>query len=163
MTTVELIEEIRAARKEWDDALAGISDADFGAAEISRGWNLKDVLGHLATYLRLNIRHLEAFKKRGKIASMRAKNWYRFNRRETARLKQAPLAQLQEDLESAYRDLLALLPQLNDEDLVKSFPSPWSSNTTQKVRLGTILRADVSRHLREHARDVRRWRANESR
>lgn len=163
MTPAGLIAEIRAARNEWENALKGLSDVDFETAEISRGWSLKDVLGHLATYLRLNVRHLEAFTKRGRIASMRAENWYRFNRREVARLNRAPIAQLRANFDSAFDDLLLLLPRLDEEDLVKSFPSPWSQNTSRKVRLGTILRGDVSRHLREHARDVRKWRANENR
>jgi hypothetical protein len=163
MTTVGLVAEIQAARQEWDEALAGLTDADFEASEISRGWNLKDVVGHLATYLRLNVRHVESYKKRGKIASMRAKNWYRFNQREAARLKQAPLPELRAEFDSAYQDLLAVLTQLRDEDLYKSFPSPWSPNSTQQVRLGTVVRGDVSRHLREHARDVRKWKPSENR
>ena len=154
----ELIAETMQARQEWDEALAGLSDAELVTSEISRGWSLKDVVGHLATYFRLNIRHVEAYMKRGKIASMRARNWYQFNKREAARLKQAPLSGLREELDSAYQELLVLLPRLSDEDLRVSFPSPWSPHSTQKVRLGTILRADVSRHMREHARDVVKWR-----
>jgi DinB family protein len=158
MTRDELIVETQQARREWDEALAGLSDGDLLTAEISRGWNLKDVIGHLATYLRLNVRHVESYRKRGKIASMRAKNWYQFNKRQVARLKQEPLATLRADLDFAYHELLGLLPQLSDKDLQVSFPSPWSPHSGQKVRLGTILRADVSRHLRAHARDVMKWR-----
>lgn len=157
-TINELIAEIEQARQEWQAALTGLTDADFETAEITRGWTLKDVLGHLATYLRLNVRHVAAYKKRKRLASMRAKNWYQFNKREAARLKRAALTQLRADFDSAYRELLALLPTLRDDDLKATFPSPWSPSSKQKVRLGTILRADVSAHLRAHARDVRRWK-----
>jgi uncharacterized damage-inducible protein DinB len=159
----ELIAETRRARQEWDEALSGLSDKDLHTAEISRAWSLKDILGHLATYLRLNVRHVKSYKKRKKIASMRAKNWYQFNKREVVRLKHASAAKLRKEFDEAYDDLVALLPELTDEDLKASFPSPWSRGSSKNVKLGTILRADVSRHIHEHARDVRKWRASADR
>lgn len=161
MTRDELVAETRQARREWDKAVAGLSVSQMLGAEISKGWNLRDVTGHLAAYLRLNIRHVESYLKRGKIASMRAKNWYQFNKREAARLKSTTPAQAKLDLDSAYQELLSVLPNLSDEDLKVKFDSPWSPQSGRQVRLGTVLRADVSRHLREHARDVLKWRARE--
>jgi hypothetical protein len=159
----EVIAETRQARREWDEALAGLSEDELQSAEISMGWNLKDVVGHLGTYIQLNVRHIESFIKRRKIASMRAKNWYQFNKREVARLKHASPSKVRGEMDSALKELMVLLPHLSDEDLNASFPSPWSRESARKVKLGTILRADVSRHLREHARDVRKWRARENR
>lgn len=159
----ELISEMLEARQEWDAAVAGIAHEDALNLEISRGWTYKDVVGHLATYIRLNVRHLELFKKRKRIASMRARNWYQFNKREVVRLKRMPLKRLFHDLDSGFDRLLAEMETLSDEDLKASFPSPWSPLSGGKVRLGTILRADVSRHLREHARDVRKRRASANR
>lgn len=159
----ELIAETKIARREWDRALKGISDLDFRKAQIYKAWTPKDIAGHLATYLQLNIRHVQSYLRRRAIASMRAKNWYQFNKREAVRLKHASTKKVLRDLDSAYTDLISLLPKLSDEDLKVSFPSPWSPASGRKVRLGTILRADVSRHLKEHAGDLRKWKVRENR
>jgi uncharacterized damage-inducible protein DinB len=161
LTIDELLSETRQARRDWDEAVKGLSDGDYENSEISKGWSLKDVTGHLATYLRLNVRHVKSYMRRRKLVSMRAKNWYRFNQREVVRLKHEAAPRLKRELESAYDELLVQLTRLSDQDLKACFPSPWSPASGRQVRLGTILRADVSRHLREHARDVRNWRGRE--
>lgn len=163
LTREELIAESQIGWREWSEAIEGVSRREMNKAEISRGWSLKDVVGHLATYIRLNVRHVEAYQKRGKIVSMRAKNWYQFNKRQVKKLKQEPLGKLEKELRTAYVDLMSLLPNLTDADLKAPFPSPWSPKSGRFVKLGTILRADVSRHLHEHARDVRKWRERENR
>lgn len=155
--------EIQSARREWTKAVAGLKADVYTSNPVTSSWTLKDIVGHLATYLQLNVAHLRAYKKRRKLASMRAQNWYRFNRRESSRLKNAPLKKLQADFESAYAELLAELATLKDDDLKATFPSPWSRNDTRRTRLSSVLRADVSRHLAEHARDVEKWRASEHR
>lgn len=143
----------------WDDSIAGLTDADFVTAEISPQWTLKDVLAHPTTYFDLNVRHIRAYKKRSALASMRARNWYQFNQREAARQKKTPVSEIRADFERAYNDLIDELSGLTDDDLKASFPSPWSQNDTRKVRLATVLRADVSNHIKEHARAVLKWRA----
>ena len=106
-----LVREIEEARRQWDEAVAGLSDDDFLTAEISRGWTLKDVLAHLASYLELNSRHVRAVKKRKRLASMRAKNWYQFNKREAARNKKMPLNEARGAFELAYGELLLVLTE----------------------------------------------------
>lgn len=155
-----LVNEVKQARQTWDDSFAGLNDADFENAEISPHWTLKDVLAHLTTYLDLNVRHLRAYRKRKTLASMRARNWYQFNKREAARQKKTPLSKIRADFERAYNELIDEMSGLTDDDLKASFPSPWSQNETRKVRLATVLRADVSNHFKEHARAVEKWRAS---
>ncbi len=155
-----LTQEIEDGRRTWEEAVAGLSDKDFLTAEISRGWMLKDVLAHLASYLELNARHIRAVKKRKRFASMRAKNWYQFNKREAARNKKMSLKEARRAFENAYADLLRELATLNDDALLLRCPSPWSENETRTIALASVLRGDVSSHLREHARDVEKWRLN---
>jgi uncharacterized damage-inducible protein DinB len=156
-----LAAEIHAARREWDQAVAGLSDDDFSRAQITAQWTLKDVLAHLAAYLELDVKHLQAYKKRGTLASMRARNWYQFNKRQAARHKKMPLVEVRAAFENGYNQLLTELDTMNDDAWKQSFPSPWSQNETRKVRLATVLRADVSNHLREHARQVSQWRESQ--
>lgn len=153
-----LISEIQEGRHQWDAAVAGLSDEDVESAEIVPGWTLKMLMGHLAAYLRLNAAHLRAYTKRKHLASMRARNWNQFNKREAEKLKEAPLARVRADFEAAYAELCRRLPTLSETDLKQSFPSPWSAKTTHRTRLTTVLRADVSNHFGEHARQVLAWR-----
>src|SRR5581483_10109363 len=135
-----LTQEIQNARQQWDEAVAGLDDQDYLTAEISRGWTLKDVLAHLAAYLDLNARHLRAVKKRKKLASMRARNWYQFNKREAARNKKIALKDARKSFEHSYKDLLNEMAGITDEQLQEKFPSPWARQETRTVRLATVLR-----------------------
>lgn len=159
-TRAVLIQEIEDARREWDEAVVGLSNDDFLTAEISRGWNLKDVLVHLTSYLELNARHIRAVKKRKRFASMQAPNWYQFNKRQAARSKKTPLKEARRAFGAAYMDLLDEMAMLQNDILLSRFPSPWSEKETRTITLATVLRADISSHLREHARDVQKWRLN---
>ena len=155
---ISLSERLEIAWREWNDALAGLDDVDF-ELPVYRQWNLKDILGHLFSYLHLALRHVHAYKKRKRLASPRAPSYSYFNRREAARLKRVPLAQLRADMGAAYRDLIVLLPTLSDEDLRKVFPAQWR-NSKYHTTLRALLREEAE-HLRIHAADVKNWRGRE--
>jgi hypothetical protein len=108
-----LIERIELAWREWNDAIAGLDDADFERM-VYRQWNLKDVTGHVFAYLDLALRHVESYKKRKRLASPRAPSYSYFNRREAERLRGVPLARLRADIDAAHRELRALV--LDDID-----------------------------------------------
>jgi hypothetical protein len=58
-----------------------------------------------------------------------------------------------------YRELVAVVPTLTDEDLRKVFPAQWW-NSTYHTTLRAILRENAE-HLQIHAVDVRDWRERE--
>jgi uncharacterized damage-inducible protein DinB len=144
------------ARREWNEAVAGLRASDYDAPNISKAWNVKDVLGHLLAYNALHVRHIESYLRRRKLASPRAPSYSYFNRREAARLKTVPLGELQTRFDASYRRLRDLLPALDDADLRQTFPSQWW-NSTGNVTLGGILREEAN-HIRAHAADVKKWR-----
>jgi hypothetical protein len=143
------------AMREWNDALAGLADADF-ARMVYHKWNLKDVFGHVFAYLDLTLRHVRSYKKRKRLASPRAPSYAYFNRREAERLRAVPLAQLRANLGATYRELVALIPTLSADDLKKEFPAQWT-NSHYKTTLRYQLRENAS-HLAIHAREVKAWR-----
>jgi hypothetical protein len=155
---ISLSERLKIAWREWNDALAGLDDANF-ELPVYRQWDLKDILGHVYSYLHLALRHVHSYKKRKRLASPRAPSYSYFNRREAERLRCVPLAQLRADMDAAYRDLMALLPALSDEDLRKVFPAQWW-NSKYHTTLRGLLREEAE-HLRIHAVDVRKWRERE--
>lgn len=150
-----LTERLELAMREWNDAIVGLHADDFEQM-IYHKWNLKDVMGHVFAYLDLVLRHVQTYKKRKRLYSPRAPSYSFFNRREAERLKTVPLAQLRRDLDATYRELLALVPTLSDDDLKKQFPSQWS-NSTYKTTLRYQLRENAS-HIKIHAREVKTWR-----
>ena len=152
---VTLVERFEKSWREWNDALAGLGDADY-ELPVYRQWRLKDIVGHVFSYMHLDVRHVESYKKRRRLASPRAPSYSYFNRREAARLKDVPRQQLCADLESDYRKLMELLPTLRDDDLKKVFPSQWS-NSKYSTTLRGLLREEAS-HIAIHAGDVKKWR-----
>lgn len=150
-----LTEHLELAMREWDEAIAGLAAADFEQM-VYHKWNLKDVMGHVFAYVDLVLRHVQSYKKRKRLYSPRAPSYSFFNRREQERLKSVPLAQLRRDLKTTYRELLALVPTLSDDDLKKQFPSQWS-NSTYQTTLRYQLRENAS-HIKIHAREVKAWR-----
>ena len=140
---------------EWNDALAGLDDADF-ARMVYHKWNLKDVFGHVFAYLDLTLRHVRSYKKRKRLASPRAPSYAYFNRREAERLRAVPLAQLRANLDATHRELIALIPTLSNDDLKKQFPAQWT-NSKYKTTLRYQLRENAT-HIQIHAREVKAWK-----
>ncbi len=150
-----LIERIDLAWREWNDAIAGLTDNDF-AEMVYRQWTLKDVFGHVFAYLDLTLRHVKSYKKRKRLASPHALSYAFFNRREAERLRNVSLDQLRADFEATYRELMALVPTLTPEDLRRQFPAQWT-NSKYKTTLRYQLRENA-KHMQSHANDVKVWR-----
>ena len=140
----------------WQETVAGLRDADYLTPNISKQWNVKDVLGHLAAYMNLMARHLRTYNKRKRLASPRAPSYSYFNRREAARRKNVPIVEVRAELESGYTELMKLLAELKDDDLKKEFPSQWW-NSPGKVTLNGYLREEAN-HIQFHVDEVRKWR-----
>ncbi|MCL4395548.1 MAG: maleylpyruvate isomerase N-terminal domain-containing protein, partial [Chloroflexi bacterium] len=152
---ISLGERLDLAWADWNLALAGLAPEDF-ERPVYRQWTLKDILGHVCSYVELDLRHVRSYKKRKRLASPRAPPYSYFNRREAQRLRNTPPAQLCARLEAAYRGLAALVPALTDQDLRQVFPSQWS-NSKYHTTLRALLREEAE-HMRIHAADIVQWR-----
>lgn len=137
-------------------ALAGLPDFADEEPNISKQWNVKDVVGHLLAYYLLMARHLDSIKKRGRLSSPRSPSYSYFNKREAARYKSVPFKQLWAELEDAYYALIPRIEKLTDADLSKKYKSGWSDSTYVSP-LGSILREE-STHTAAHAREIQQWR-----
>lgn len=156
---IDLCSRFESAWQDWNEALAGLDDDEIESSSIYRQWTLKDIMGHVYSYMSLYARHLASYQKRKRLASPRAPSYGYFNRREAARLKKAPVRQLRAGLNAAYRDFMARLATLTEEDFKRVFPSQWS-NSKYRVTLRSLLREEAG-HMAGHAADVRKWRERE--
>jgi hypothetical protein len=132
-----------------------LDDADFELT-VYRQWSLKDIVGHVFSYLDLAVRNLRSYKKRKRLASPRAPSYSYYNRRETERLRRVSLDRLRADLDAAHAALCELLPTLTDEDLRQVFPAQWQKSNYHTT-LRTMLR-ETAEHLTIHAVDIENWR-----
>jgi hypothetical protein len=152
---MSLEERLERAWAEWNSALAGLAPEDY-EQPVYRRWTLKDILGHVCSYVELDLRHVRSYGKRRRLASPRAPSYSYFNRREALRLRSTPVARLRGRLDSAYSSLAALIPTLTDQDLRRVFPSQWS-NSKYHTTLRALLREETE-HMRIHAADIVKWR-----
>lgn len=152
---IGLPERFEQAWRIWNDALVDLDDADFESS-IYPHWNLKDIVGHVYSYMDLMLRHVESYRKRKKLASPRSPSYSYFNRREAERLHRVSAVQLRADMAITFEKLSAILPSLSDEDLKKSFPSQWW-NSKGHTTLRGLLREEAS-HIIIHAGDIRKWK-----
>ncbi len=151
-----LIERYQRAAREWNDAVKGLRNADYFSPNITRAWNVKDVLGHLLSYTKLMASHIKSYQKGKRLASPRSPSYSYFNRREAARLKRLPVAKLRADFRWSFRELVRLLAQLSDDDLNHKFKLPWW-NSEYVQTFGSILREEAT-HISIHASEVSKWR-----
>ena len=158
MQRLSLGERLEKAWRVWNDALDGLDDTDFERA-VYRQWSLKDIVGHVFSYLDLAVRHLESYKKRKRLASPRAPSYAYFNRREAERLKSVSLKRLRADMDATHRKLMELLPTLTDEDLRRVFPAQWR-NSKYHTTMRTMLR-ESAEHMTIHTVDIANWRKRE--
>ena len=152
----KLITRYEEGWQAFNNALAGLPDFAYTEPNISKQWNVKDVVGHLLAYYRLMARHLESIKKRGRLSSPRSPSYSYFNKREAARYKNVPFTQLWAELEDAYYALIPRIEKLTDADLSKKYKSAWT-DSTYVAPLGSILREEAS-HSAAHAREIQQWR-----
>jgi hypothetical protein len=153
-----LAERLEQAWRVWNDALNALEDSDFDLP-VYRQWSLKDVVGHMFSYLDLTLHHLQSYKKRKRLASPRAPSYSYFNRREAERLRSVPLDRLRADLDATHAKLMEFLPTLTGEDLRKEFPAQWRKSTYHTT-LRTLLRENAE-HMTIHAVDIENWRKRE--
>lgn len=152
-----LVQRFTRAYEAWDQAVGGLADDAYLSPNVSKQWNLKDVMAHLLAYNQLYVRHIRSFKRRKQLSSPRAPSYSYFNRREAARFKSIPLGEIRATLEVSRKELLEELASLNDEALRYKVKSAWIQSD-YVTSLGSRLREEAS-HIEIHANDIRHWRA----
>ncbi len=152
----KLITRYEEGWQAFNAALNGLPDFAYEEPNISKQWNVKDVVGHLLAYYLLMAHHLDSIKKRGRLSSPRSPSYSYFNKREAARYKNVPFKQLWAEFEDAYYALIPRIEKLTDADLPKKYKLGWSESN-YVASLGSILREE-STHTAAHAREIQQWR-----
>jgi hypothetical protein len=157
---LELLDEIRRERVALDEAMAGLTPRQMTTAGVTRGgWSVKDVLGHLVEWQRMNLDWYAA-GLRGEKPAMPAP---RYTLRELPRLnamicgkhRRRSLDAVRRDYESHHDRTVALIASLSDADLVPLGRFSW---TGPSWTLSDYLRASTAAHYLWARIRIRRWR-----
>jgi hypothetical protein len=161
----QLLAEIEQQRTALDQTLALIPERLMTKAEVTRGgWSVKDILGHLVEWQRMNLDWYAA-GQRGEKPAMPAPGYTlrdlpRLNQMIYRKYHRRPLRAVLQDYESYHAKILALIHTLSDEDLVTLGRFSW---TRPSWTLSDYLRASTAAHyLWARARIRRWWRAQET-
>lgn len=160
-----LLTEIQRERAALDDALAVLAPRQMTQAGVTRGgWSVKDILGHLVEWQRMNLEWYAA-GLRGEKPAMPAVG---FTLRELPRLNamifrkhhRRSLRAVLNDYGSYHDRVVSLIESLPDHDLVTLGRYSW---TGPSWTLSDYLRASTAAHYLWARTRIRRWCRREAR
>ena len=155
----ELLNEIRSERAKLDDTLALLTPRQRTRAGVTRGgWSVKDILGHLVEWQRMNLAWYAA-GLRGEKPAIPAPG---FTLRELPRLNEMiyrkhhrrSLQAVMRDYRSYHERVVTLIGALTDADLVTLGRFSW---TGPSWTLSDYLRASTAAHYLWARTRMRRW------
>jgi len=158
MSKADIIEDVRAARAQLEQAIAGLTEDQMlqvGAAGI---WSVKDVLAHLVAWeaeLVTTLSRLEQHKRYPpRIVDIEdIDEWneeqYRIN-------APRPLDIVLEDFHGVHKHLIAVLETLDRRTLEDNRLWPWMEGEP----LSYLVTETAVWHEEEHAQDILAWREN---
>ncbi len=153
----EAIQQLRAGRKEFQDAIAGLEEADMLRPKAADKWTLKDLLAHLASWDEEVVRVLQTFTMPGEsqytyVISDR-NGFAVWNEEQVSMRRDHPLPDVISEFETARRDLIQVVEGLTDPVLNRRRMTSWGKPST-----GFELVVTQVEHDREHAAQVRSYR-----
>lgn len=150
-----LLEEFREARKELLEALDGLQPTDVWSEE---GWTVHDLIGHIAAWERevlAALQESQVGRTTYELASYH--NDDHWNAMMRARKADLAPEQVRTDFFMIHYELEALLHELatSEEALAAPIHVTWAGQTT----VADLVRRTSIEHSREHAEQLRAWRA----
>jgi hypothetical protein len=124
-TKSELLAQIEQGRRDFEQMLARLSEAELITPDPTTSWAIKDHLAHLAAW-EAGIAALLQRRPRWEAmgldeATVRASNPEQVNDLIYQRHKDRPLPEILATFHEAHQELLAALMELTDEDLFKGY------------------------------------------
>ena len=157
-TKAKLLDELRAARAEWDALLAEIGEERMTESGAAGDWSVKDMIAHLTSYSQRFISASEAHF-RGELPPLDGtegmdfetlnQHYYRLN-------KDRSLAEVLAESEQVFKRLLEVTELHSEEFLIQPQEFP-SAPVPGPLFVWKILEGDVYGHYREHMGMIREW------
>ncbi len=158
----EAVIKLRAARKELQDTLAGISEEDELRPNAVEKWSIKDLLGHIAAWDEETLRVIQAFAMQSdpqySYAISDRNDFASWNAEQAAARQGRTLLEIRNEFDNARRDLIQVVEGVTDQVLMRPKHTSWNA-----VMNGLDLLQISAEHDLEHARDVRSYRKKRER
>ncbi|MDP2975437.1 MAG: ClbS/DfsB family four-helix bundle protein, partial [Anaerolineales bacterium] len=143
---------IRVERKTLEETIARLSESQMRVPGASGEWTVKDVLAHISAWEGWMVRWTD-MHLRGEAPDVPLP-WdvERMNAGTYARHKDKPLPAVMEEFHVSYRDALALVHSLSEEQLQTENTDTWPMGP-----LWTGVAANTHWHYKEHRESIEAW------
>ena len=143
----DLIKIIDSVRSELKVMLESIDPV----LEISPGWTIKEVVGHITAWEIVINKALIAFQAGDPPYFLREQDFDLFNKGEVEKRSGWTLDEVIHEWEEVREELKKTITKLNEDDLSAEMVLPWGSERTVEELIEII-----AEHEQEHAEDVER-------
>lgn len=157
MTRDEIINAIRNQHVDFLSAIGGIPDDAMVNTLITEQWTIKDMMAHIAIWMRVAIKFIREFKADGVPKSLGLSDDDKlnaFNEQGFRARQDTPLPEVIEEFQLAYRELIEDIESLTDLELSQPLPAPWEEGDT----LEKLIAINSYEHEPEHTLQVYTWR-----
>jgi len=145
-----LLAALAAAREELLAAIALVPASGRASRPVCGDWTVKDVLGHVADWERLDVEGLRQMAAGRPPRVEHVEDLDEWNQAHVEARRNQPWEEVWADFEAAHQALLEVLEEMGQADLNRPFPGIWNRETTPYAWALICLR-----HHRGHARDLR--------
>jgi hypothetical protein len=151
------VETIRSERAALETLLEPLSDHEMTQPGFESDWSVKDILAHIAAWERRMVGWIEE-SLRGETPSRPAPGtaWDdldRLNEQIYLQNRDRPLDQVRAEFEASYRESLAAIQGLTEEDLMDPQRFEWRRGDP----LWHMVAANTWWHYKEHRETIRNW------
>ncbi len=158
----EVILKLRAARKELQDTLAGLTEEEMLRPTSVHHWSVKDFLAHIASWDEEQLRVIQAFSSQSapqySYEISDRDDFAIWNNAQIEQRREHSLQQVLTEFENARRDLIQIVEGFTDQVLARRKRTSWGEDRT-----GLELLEAQAEHDVEHAADIRGWRRKRER
>jgi hypothetical protein len=149
------LDALRAARGEWESALAGIPEGLMTEPGLPGGWSVKDVVAHVAWSEREMV---GVIRERALVGSpLWALDTDTRNATVRAENRDRPPGEVLADERAVWTELLPGLESLTDDDLADRSRFREMSGLPAGVLPWHVFAGSTFRHYEDHLSDIRPW------
>lgn len=159
----EAIQQLRGARKEFQDTINGLTEEDFLRAKAIDKWTLKDLLASIAAWDEELVRVLQTFTMPGEsqytYTISDRNNFAAWNEEQVIARRELTLDRVMSEYEIARRDLIQVVEGLTDPVLNRTRMTSWGKPASGFDLVLMQVAQDRARaeQVRSYRKKIERW------
>ncbi len=149
---IKLLVRIRAERDLLEEIIAALTPDQMLQPGACGAWTVKDILAHISAWERRMLAWIGSHLHGEPPDVPLPWDVERMNAETYARFKDVPLAEVLEEFHLSYRDSLALVESLSEEQLQTEYTDTWPM-----ASLWLGVAANAHWHYKEHRESIQTW------